>query len=155
MKKKRAVLLITGVAIAAFSMAMLVHELCYAFLFLRGIHTTIAEINSNPQTWINRKVAVEGKLRGPFAHVCILYHAPPYAYILFESSATADTIHEPGTAFIGIFWKSDEQFSLENVIAIGVVKTWCQGGVGEASISYYIEVENIYKSNFLLPIGVD
>jgi hypothetical protein len=151
MKKKRAVLPFTLVAIVALSIAMLVQVLCYFSPLSKAIHITIAEMNSHPPAWVDRKVAIEGKLKGPFDY--IMPYVPPYAYILYESSATADTIHDSSTAFIGLSWKSYEQFSLESVIVIGVVRVmYHQVKVEGAFVPYcYIEVQNIYKYDFLLP----
>lgn len=154
MEKKKAALLIIGLIVAALGIAMLAHELRYRFLLSRGLHTTIAEINSNPQAWVSRKVVVEGKLEGPMASVWS--YDPPCGCILYESSATADTIRKPGTAYIRLYWNSHEQYSLENVIAIGVVKEgYRQARISEGNVFYYIEVESICRSDFLLPISLN
>jgi len=129
-------ILLIGISICG---AIVIHEF---FPHIYAIATSIGEINSNPSAWVNKMVAVEGKLVGPMGF--IPETTPPWNYDLFGSNETIETIGRKGAVIIGILWDYQDHYSFENTRVVGVVREghWLYL-YGEQPVCYYIEAKKI------------
>jgi hypothetical protein len=129
-------ILLIGISICG---AIVIHEF---FPHIYAIATSIGEINSNPSSWVNKMVVVEGKLVGPMGF--IPEATPPWNYELLRSNETVETIGKKGTVSIGILWNYMDDYHFENTRVVGVVREghWLYL-YGERPVCYYIEAKRI------------
>lgn len=139
MDRKIMLLFILCIGTAVVSGVVVIYELSP---HTHAIETSIGEINSNPSTWVNKTVVVEGKLSGPSAY--IPEAAPPWNYELFGPNETIETLGKPETVAIGVLWNGEDHYAFENTRVVGVVRKGNWGYLwGEHPVCYYIEAKKI------------
>lgn len=99
---------------------------------------SIEYIVSEPTIWVNKTVAVEGKLSGPF-----LYFTSISWYYELSTNGTAMPQTALGPNCIGVdLGLRGRAYSAENVVVTGIVRKGHIGTLGhEDIVSYYIEAE--------------
>jgi len=107
--------------------------LCFLGYPLLTRAASISGICSNPESWVETRVRVQGVLKGPF--LFIPEEVPPYYYML----------EEPQTGkHIGITWKDANlhpwELENQNVTVIGIVKKGFTIPLIARTV-YYIEAE--------------
>jgi hypothetical protein len=110
-----------------------------------AIRASIGKINSNPSTWVNKLVAVQGKLVGPLGF--IVETMPPWNHQLFGINETIETIYKEETVVIGVLWNGKDDYSFEKTRIVGVVREghWLYLW-GEHPVCYYIEAKKIDRT---------
>jgi hypothetical protein len=103
---------------------------------------TMDEIRLNPSLWVNRTVAVEGKLSGPYTGFIPEEGPPPFDYKLNRVNETYDTLPKPPYELNGfpvsiwVDWNGTGDYWWTKVTVFGVVK--------ESGFLYYIRAQEIY-----------
>jgi hypothetical protein len=95
---------------------------------------SLDELQANYLNYVNRKVAVEGNLTGPFGN--IPENEPPWNYEWVNSDGTRNHL-------FGVFSPRDEILNSTHVIVIGVVKEGKYAWIGLLLPAYFIDAETI------------
>jgi hypothetical protein len=137
MIKKTILLLVLLVTSAIMGGLIIIYELSS---YTSRIVISVDEINSNPSAWVNKTVIVKGRLSGPLGF--IPEAMPPWNYILYRSN---ETIYKPGSVYIGVLWKNQENYGFKNVMVFGVVREghWIYL-YGNRPTCYYIEAVFVF-----------
>ena len=123
------------IAIACIVTAIVISVIisCFIFLPTSPIDTTISEVVSNPEAWVNKKVRVNGTMIGPFIY--IPERVPPYNYGLQDKNNR--------TIEIGVLYSGEVQENSPHVTVIGIVKAGYTSGLQGGDLVYYIEAEKV------------
>lgn len=123
----------TLIAIACMITAIVVTVIIFWFIAMSTlpIDTSILDIVSNPEAWLDKKVRVNGTLNGPLMY--IPERKPPYDFVLYDK--------DNRTVSIGVLGSGGVQEAHPYVILVGVVKAGRTEGFQGGDLVYYIEAE--------------